>query len=246
MLRKNWKYLFYRELSNYYNTPIAYVFLSVCLMMNYLFFFLGIFGLVPAFWDTKEASIRGYLNLIPITFLFLVPAVTMRLWSEERKNGTIELLRTLPLDELDMVVAKFAAAWVFVSILIYASLPLAMFTWIFGENFDWGSTIAMYVGATLMAGAYVSSGLVLSTLTREQVVAFVMIFIMGMFMFLSNYYVVSRHLNPDLARVIGFFSHSYHYNSFSRGLIRFSDVFYYTSFITLMLTINIWLLRKER
>ena len=145
-----------------------------------------------------------------------------------------------------MVVAKFAAAWVFVSILIYASLPLAMFTWIFGENFDWGSTIAMYVGATLMAGAYVSSGLVLSTLTREQVVAFVMIFIMGMFMFLSNYYVVSRHLNPDLARVIGFFSHSYHYNSFSRGLIRFSDVFYYTSFITLMLTINIWLLRKER
>ena len=246
MLNKEWKYLFRRELCNYFNTPIGYVFLVVCLFINFSFFFLGIFGLVPAFWEARQASIEGYMRLLPVSFILFVPAVTMRLWSEEYKNGTIEILRTMPFSPFDLIFAKFLSAWLFVSLLIFASLPLAFLTWLLGDNFDWGSTFSMYVGSLLMAGAYVSLGLVLSAISREQIVAFILIFLLSVFMFLSNYYVINQHLDPSIARVISFFSHSYHYSSFARGMIALSDLFYYMSFIAFMLALNGWILKKER
>ncbi len=246
MLRREWKSLFKRELKNYFNTPIGYVFLVVSLFINFSFFFLGLFGIVPAFWEQQQASIRGYMNMLPISFILIVPAVTMRLWSEEYKSGTIELLRTLPFRDTELLLAKFSAAWLFVFLLIAASFPLAFLTWLLGDNFDWGTTIAMYLGSTLMAGAYVSMGMVLSALSREQIVAFILIFIASAFMFLSNYYLINQHLNPVIAQFIGFFSHSYHYSSFSRGMIALADVFYYLSFISLMLVLNAWILRRER
>ncbi len=246
MLQKEWKYLFLREFYNYFNTPIGYVFLIVGLFINFSFFFIGVFGIVPAFWETQQASIRGYMTLLPVSFILLVPAVTMRLWSEERKVGTIEILRTLPVSDLDLIVGKFLAAWFFVVLLIIASLPLAFLTWLLGSNFDWGSTMAMYFGAILMAGAYVSLGLVISAITREQIVAFILIFLISLFMFLSNYYILNKHMEPKIAQVVGFFSHSYHYSSFSRGAIPLNDVFYYISFIALMLGINAWVLRREK
>ena len=246
MLNKEWKYLFHRELYNYFNTPIGYVFLVACLFINFSFFFIGVFGLAPAFWETQEASIRGYMRLLPVSFILLVPAVSMRLWSEEYKSGTIEILRTLPLRPFDLVFAKFLSAWFFVSLLVFASFPLAVLTWILGDNFDWGSTFSMYLGSFLMAGAYVSLGLVLSALSREQIVAFVLTFLASLFMFLSNYYLINQHLDPTLASLIGFFSHSYHYASFARGMISFADLFYYFSFIVFMLGINVWILKKER
>ena len=246
MLNKEWKYLFRRELHNYFNTPIGYVFLVVCLFINFSFFFLGVFGLVPAFWEAQEASVQGYMRLLPVSFILFVPAVTMRLWSEEYKSGTIELLRTLPFSSIDLIFAKFISAWLFVSLLILASAPLALLIWLLGDNFDWGSTFSMYLGSLLMAGAYVSMGLVLSALSREQIVAFILIFLASVFMFLSNYYVINQHLNPSLASVIGFFSHSYHYSSFARGMIAFADLFYYASFIAFMLFLNNWILKKGR
>ncbi len=238
--------IFRRELKNYFNTPIGYVFLVACLVFNFLFFFIGVFNIVPAFWESRSASIRGYMNLLPVTFILLAPAVTMRSWSEEVKGGTIEILRTLPLRDIDLVAGKFFAAWFFVSLLIFVSLPLAVLVWLLGEGFDWGNTFTMYVGSLLMAGAYVSGGLVLSALTREQVVAFILIFLVSVFMFLSNYFIINQHLPPALAQVLGFFSHSYHYSSFSRGTFHLADIFYYISFMGLMLFINVWILRKER
>ena len=246
MLRSEWKYLCKRELLNYFNTPIGYVFLLACLFVNFTFFFVGVLGLVPSFWEIKQASIRSYIQLLPLSFILFVPAVTMRLWSEERKSGTIEILRTLALRDIDLIFAKFLAAWLFVSILILASFPLALLISLLGDNFDWGSTFCMYIGSLLMAGAYVSMGLFLSALSREQIVAFILIFLASVFMFLSNYYIVNQHLEPNLAKFIGFFSLSYHYSSFSRGMLNFGDIFYYLSFITLMLTMNSWALRRER
>lgn len=242
------KVLFKRELSNYFNTPIGYVFAVACLFFNFLFFFAGIWfvpDLVPAFWDARSASIRTYMNLLPLTFILMVPAVSMRIWAEERKSGTLELVSTLPLRDVDLVLAKFAAAWAYVGTLIVASLPLAITIWFMGR-LDWGSTLALYTGSFLMAGAYVSTGMVISSLTREQIVAFIITFFVSLYMFLSNYYIVSQHLNPAAARVIGFFSHSYHFTTFSRGLIDSADVVYYGSFIALMLTLNVWILRRER
>jgi ABC-2 type transport system permease protein len=239
------KYIFLREVRNYFNTPIGYVFGVSCLFFNFLFFFLGIFDIVPAFFDMKEASIRAYMNLLPITFILMVPAISMRIWAEERKIGTIEVLRTLPLTDLSLVTGKFLAAWAFVSGLVLASLPLALAIYMLG-NMDVGTSAALYIGSILMAGSYVAMGMVISVLTKEQIVAFILIFFASLFMFLSNYYIVSQHLSPGIARVIGFFSHSYHFTGFSRGLLDSGDIFYYLSFIALMITINVWVLRRER
>ena len=239
------RYIFQREFSNYFNTPIGYVFGVTCLFFNFLFFFLGIFDIVPAFFETREATIRSYMNLLPLTFILMVPAISMRIWSEERKSGSIELLRTLPLTDLQLVAGKFLAAWAFVSGLIAASIPLAVSISMLG-NMDVGTTITLYIGSLLMAGAYVSMGMVISVLTREQIVAFILIFFSGLYMFASNYYIISQHLNPGIARAMGFFSHSYHFSSFSRGIIDTGDTVYYISFMGLMIAVNVWALRKER
>ena len=169
----------------------------------------------------------------------------MRIWAEERKSGTLELISTLPLREVDLVLAKFLGAWVYVGLLIVASLPLAITIWFMG-HLDWGSTLALYAGSILMAGAYVSTGMVVSALTREQIVAFIITFFISLYMFISNYYIVSQHLSPGAARLIGFFSHSHHFTTFSRGLLDAADVMYYVTFIGMMLTANVWILRRER
>ena len=245
-LQPEWRLIYRRELSGYFNTPIGYVFAVASLFVNFLFFFLGFADLVPAFWESGRASVEGYMTLLPVTFIFLVPAITMRIWSEEYKSGTIETLVALPLRDVDIVAAKFLAAWSYVSLLVLASVPLALFIWLFGENFDPGSTFTMYVGSILMAGAYVSTGMLLSSFTREQIVAFILTFFASVFMFAINYFVISQHLPPSWAPVLGFFSHSYHYETFARCVIDLGDLFYYVSFILFMLAINVWFLRRKR
>lgn len=239
------KIIFFREIRNYFNTPIGYVFAVSCLFFNFLFFFFGLLGIIPVFFEAGKADIGSYFNLLPLTFILLVPAVTMRIWAEERKQGTIELLSTLPLPDRDMVLGKFYAAWAFVGGIVLAAIPLALTVWILGP-LDWGGTAAMILGSLFMAGAYVSTGMVISALTREQIVAFIITFFISLLMFIGNYFIISRHLPLKTARVIGFFSHSYHYGSFSRGIIDLGDVIFFISFIVLMLTVNIWLLRRER
>lgn len=244
-MKDNVMTIFSREIRNYFNTPIGYVFLTVALFINFLFFFIGIFDIVPAFWDTRVASVRGYMNMLPLTFILLVPAVSMRIWSEEFKSGTIELLYTLPFTQLELVLGKLLAAWAFVSVPVFAAIPLTLHVWSIG-NLDLGTTFALYTGSLLMAGAYVSLGMVISALTREQIVAFILIFTVSIAMFLMNYYILSQHLGPVAARIGGFFSLSYHFSTFSRGMISLADTVYYISFISLMVFLNIKILRSER
>ena len=245
MLSQGMKVVFWRELRNYFNTPIGYVFGVTCLFFNFAFFFFGLLGVIPEFWAAREATVRGYMNLLPVSFILMIPAISMRMWAEERKQGTIELLATLPLRDLELVLAKFLAAWFFVSGLIVAVLPLAVSVWLIGP-LDWGTTLAMVLGSFLMAGAYTATGLVLSALTKEQIVAFIITFFVSLLMFISNYFVVTEHLPARVARFVGFFSHSYHFGSFSRGVIELGDVSYYLSFIMAMIALNVYILRRER
>ncbi len=238
------KSLFKKELGSLLNTPSGYVFLVLAIFFNLVFFFLGIFDLVPGFWDARVASIESYMLLLPFTFILLVPAITMRVWAEERKTGTIEILKTLPVREYEMVFAKFLSSWFFVSIVIFASIPLTLTIGLMG-NIDWGKTLAQFLGSFLMAGSYVSIGVVVSALTREQIVAFIITFFISLFIFLSNYYLISQHFPPSMNFFLGFFSLSYHYNSFSRGVILLSDVVYYLSFMGLMLYINIQIIKNK-
>lgn len=245
MFSQELKVVFWRELRNYFNTPIGYVFGVTCLFFNFAFFFFGLLGIIPEFWTAREATVRGYMNLLPVSFILMIPAISMRMWAEERKQGTIELLATLPLRDLELVLAKLFAAWVFVSGLILAVLPLAISVWLVGP-LDWGTTLAMIIGSILMAGAYTATGLVISALTKEQIVAFIITFFISLVMFMSNYFVVTEHLPARAARFVGFFSHSYHFGSFSRGVIELGDVSYYLSFIAAMVALNVYIIRRER
>ncbi len=245
MLTEGIRVVFRRELRNYFNTPIGYVFGVTCLFFNFLFFFFGLLGVIPEFWASKEATIRGYMNLLPVSFILMIPAVSMRIWAEERKQGTLELLATLPLRDIELVLGKFFAAWIFVSGLVVAALPLAITVWLLGP-IDWGTTLAMMFGSFLMAGAYVATGMVISALTREQIVAFIVTFFVSLLMFISNYFVITEHLPDRAARVVGFFSHSFHFGPFSRGVIELGDLVYYVSFITAMVALNVAILRRER
>lgn len=158
---KSIKYLYKKELLSFFNTPSGYVFMVITIFFNFLFFFLGIFDLIPGFWDAQIASVESYMNLLPFTFILLVPAVTMKVWAEERKTGTIEILKTLPYTEFQLVFAKYLASWTFVSLIILAAIPLTLSISLMGMM-DWGKTFTLYLGSILMAGAYISIGMVCS------------------------------------------------------------------------------------
>ncbi|MFN3603876.1 MAG: ABC transporter permease [Leptonema sp. (in: bacteria)] len=238
------KYFYKKELSTYFNTPTGYVFIVVTIFFNFLFFFIGIFDLIPGFWNARVASIESYMNLLPFTFIFLVPAVTMKIWAEERKSGTIEILKTLPLTEFQLVLGKFLACWSFVSLVVISAIPLTLTISLMG-NIDWGRTLALYLGSLLMAGAYISTGMVVSALTKEQIVAFIITFFISLFMFLSNYYLISQHVPSEMNFLIGFFSHSFHFSSFSKGMVYSGDLVYFFSFIGFMLYLNTEIIKKS-
>jgi ABC-2 type transport system permease protein len=164
--------IFKREFLGYFRSPVAYVFLIGFLLISVgLAFFLG------AFFKAGNASLERYFTFLPWVFVILVPAVCMRLWAEERRSGTIELLFTLPVTTLEAVIGKFLAAWAFVTTAILLSFPLAITIGFLGSP-DWGVMAVTYLGAILMAAAYVGVCSLTSAFTKNQVVSFVISFIL--------------------------------------------------------------------
>ena len=156
-----------RELRAYFGTPIAYVFLAIFVALTGVFaFFIG------GFFDRGEADLRPFFEYHPWLYLLLVPAIAMRLWSEERRSGTIELLMTLPVSTAEVVLAKFLAGWAFLGIALVLTFPMWISVNVLG-NPDNGIIVTSYLGSFLMAGAFLAIGSAVSALTRNQVIAFV-------------------------------------------------------------------------
>jgi ABC-2 type transport system permease protein len=153
-----------KEFRSYFQSPIAYIFITVFLVLTHWLFFRG-------FFVVNQATMREFFGLIPIVFLLFVPAVTMRLWAEERKLGTLELLLTFPVKDWEVVIGKFQASFAFLAVTILLTLPLAITVAILG-NPDDGALIGGYAGALLLGGAYLAIGLWISGLTQNQIVAF--------------------------------------------------------------------------
>lgn len=222
--------LFKKELASYFNSPIAYIFIAGFLVVgNWMFF--------NTFFLLGQASLRNYFSFLPWLFLFLTPAVTMRLWAEEKKSGTIEFLLTLPLTDWQVVLAKFMAALAFMVITLSLSITVPLSVSNLGD-LDWGVVFGSYLGAILLAGAYLSLGLFVSSLTKNQIIAFV-IAIIGSFAFFivgANFVLATapRALAP-LMSAIGLSSH---FNNIAKGLIDTKDIFYYLSFIFVFLWLN--------
>jgi len=222
--------LFKKELLAYFNSPIAYIFIGVFLVAgNWLFF--------KDFYLVGEASMRSYFSLLPWIFLFLAPALTMRLWAEEKKSGTVEFLLTLPVTDWQVVLAKFfgSLAFLFIALLLTFTLPLTVAAL---GPVDWGPVIGGYLGALFLGGAYLALGLFISSLTKNQIIAFVLGLVACFFAFVIGADFVLMGAPDFMAPVMKFMGLGSHFDNIARGVLDSKDVIYYLSFIFVFLWLN--------
>jgi ABC-2 type transport system permease protein len=225
--------VFRRELRSYFVTPVAYVFIVIFLILSGAFtFYLG------NFYERGQADLQPFFTFHPWLYLFLVPAVSMRLWSEERKSGTIELLLTLPLTMWQAVVGKFLAAWAFIAIALVLTFPVWITVNYLGDP-DNGVILAGYVGSLLMAGAFLAIGSCLSAATRNQVVAFILTVVLCFLLLLAGFPMVLdffRSWAPQgLVDAIAGLSFLTHFASIGKGVLDLRDIIYF------VLMIGVWL-----
>ena len=224
-----------RELGAYFATPVAIVFIVIFLLLQgTLTFNLG------GFFDRGQADLTPFFNFLPWVFLLLVPAITMRLWAEERRLGTIELLLTLPVTQGQAVIGKFLAAWAFCAIALLLTFPFIITVNLLGRP-DNGVIVAGYIGGLLVAGAFLSVGAAASAVTKNQVIAFVLAVAVCFVFAVASYPVVTDFLSrnapvlSDIARRVGVLDR---FANFARGLISLRDVVYFASFIGFFLFLN--------
>lgn len=218
-----------RELRSYFATPIAYVFIMIFLTLSGVFtFYLG------NFFERQQADLVPFFSFHPWLYLFLIPAVSMRLWSEEHKSGTLELLMTLPFTRLDIVLGKFLAAWLFTGLGLLLTLPLWVTVNYLGDP-DNGVILASYLGSWLMAGGFLAIGCCMSALTRNQVIAFVLcgfvslLFVMAGFPLVID--VVKGWVPLVVIDAVASLSFLTHFNAISRGVLSLQDLLFFVSVI---------------
>ncbi|OGV58156.1 MAG: ABC transporter permease [Lentisphaerae bacterium RIFOXYA12_FULL_48_11] len=228
----NIKAIFKREIKSYFQAPVAYVFMVVFLVLiGFLTFS------VTRFYERQTADLQPFFFWLPWVFLLLVPAGTMGLWAEERRAHTIELLLTMPITMFEAIMGKFLAAWSFIVISIILTFPIVITTSYLG-NPDLGAVAAGYVGAILLAGAYVSVGILTSSMTRSQVISFVLSLVFCLLFVLAGWDPVTGAFSkwaPKLAELIASFSFITHFESIQRGVIDLRDVIYYISVMAFMI-----------
>ncbi len=226
-----------RELNGYFATPVAYVFIVIFLLMAGLFtFYMG------AFYERGQADLSSFFDWHPWLYLFLIPAISMRLWAEERRNGTIELLMTLPVSVTQTVVGKFLAAWIFTGIALVLTFPMWITVNFLGSP-DNGVVITSYLGSLLMAGGYLSIGSCISSLTKNQVIAFVISIAVCFLFTVSGLPIVLNFFSSwtpqALLDTIASFSFVSNFTDLTKGVIDIRNIIYFLSLIVAALSLNI-------
>ncbi len=228
--------IYKKELRSYFSSPVAYIVLAVFLIITGWFFTSNLFlgGVV---------TMRNVFDIIPFIFLFFIPAITMRSFAEEKKTGTIELLLTKPITDLDIVIGKFLAALTLTAVAL-------LFTWIyvisltFIGKLDFGAVTGAYLGLLLMAGVYVSIGIFASSLTHNQVVAFIISFLIVFALFMLNK--VLLFLPSGLASIFEYLSIDYHFGNIARGVLDTRNLIYYFSGILIFILLTKTSLESRR
>ena len=233
---KNISIIFKRELQGYFATPVAYVFIVIFLVLSgSLTFHMG------NFYERGQADLIPFFNFHPWLYLFLVPAISMRLWAEERKSGNIELLLTLPITMIQAVIGKFLAAWLFTGIALFLTFPLWITVNYLGDP-DNGVIFAAYIGSLLMAGGFLAIGACISATTKNQVIAFIISVVICFAFLLSGFSIVLdffRGWAPQyVVDAISSLSFLTHYTSISKGVIDLRDVIYFATLIGCWLYAN--------
>ncbi len=228
--------IFRRELTGYFATPLAYVFIVIFLFATMSFtFYLG------GFYEARSANLSAFFNFHPWLYLFLIPAIAMRLWAEERKSGTIELLLTLPVPLWAAVLGKFFAAWIFAGIALALTFPIWLTVNYLGDP-DNGVILASYVGSFLMAGGFLAIGSCVSAMTQNQVIAFVVTVVICFLFTVSGLPQVLDFFKgwapQALVSTIASFSFLTRFEAIKSGVIDFRDLVYFGSLIWVWLTAN--------
>ncbi len=233
-----------RELAGYFESPIAYVFIVIFLLLVGFFTFM-----VAGFFERGEANLEPFFVWLPWLYLFLVPAIGMRMWSEERRLGTLELLLTMPVTPWQAIVGKFLASWLVLGLALLLTFPVVITVSYLGHP-DNGVILAGYVGSFLLAGAYLSISSMTSALTRNQVVSFILAVVICLFLVLVGYPPVTNLLvewvNPWLVQAISAFSVMTHFESIRKGVLDSRDILYFLSVIGFSLFTTSVILRSHR
>lgn len=225
-----------RELKGYFATPVAYVFIVIFLALTGAFtFYLG------GFYERGQADLAPFFNFHPWLYLFLVPAIAMRLWAEEKKSGTVELLMTLPVTMWEAVLGKYLAAWAFTAVALVLTFPIWVTVNYLGDP-DNGVIVAAYLGSLLMAGSFLAIGSCISAANRNQVVAFIVTVVICFAFLLSGFPLVldffSGWAPQIIVDTIAGLSFLTHFNSLSKGVVDVRDVLYFLFLIATWLYAN--------
>jgi ABC-2 type transport system permease protein len=233
-----------RELTGYFASPVAFVFIVIFLILSGFFSFM-----VGGFFERGQASLESFFAWHPWLYLFLVPAVGMRMWSEERRLGTIELLLTMPVTQWQEIVGKFIASWAVVALALVLTFPMWITVNSLG-NPDNGVILAGYVGSFLMGGAYLSITAMTSAMTRNQVVAFIVSVVLSLFLILAGYPPVTNMLvswaKPWIVEAIASFSVMTHFEGLQKGVLDSRDILYFLSVIGFSLFSTSVIVRTHR
>ncbi|MDP3977976.1 MAG: ABC transporter permease subunit [Pseudomonas sp.] len=221
--------LFKRELASYFSTPLAYVFIVIFLVLSGVFtFYLG------NFFESGQANLAPFFAFHPWLYLFLVPAIAMRLWAEERKSGTIELLMTLPITRFEAVTGKFLAAWAFAGLALLLTFPMIITVNYLGAP-DNGAIITGYIGSWLLAGAYLAIGSCMSALAKNQVIAFILTVSVCFLFIVSGFPMVldgfSGWAPQWLIDAVASLSFLTRFDAISKGVIDLRDLLYFLTLI---------------
>ena len=220
----SFKAVFKRELKSYFTTPLAYVFLVIFL------FFSGYLTFKQGFYEMRQADMSTFFKNLPLLFVFMVPSAAMRLWAEERKVGSIELLFTLPITITQAVLGKFLAAWLFLGIALALTFPMVI-TVVYLGNPDVGLIITGYLGSFLMAGGFLAIGCFFSVISKNQVISFVLSVVACAILVFAgmpttlNY--ISTFLPAGLVSAVESMSFQEHFESIQKGVLKFGDLSYF-------------------
>src|SRR5258708_2330945 len=226
---RNIKTIAKREIAGYFASPVAFVFIVIFLLLSGFFTFM-----VAGFFDRGEASLETFFTWHPWLYLFLVPAVGMRMWSEERRLGTIELLLTMPVTTWQAIVGKFLAAWAVLALALVLTFPVVVTVNYLGHP-DNGVIFAGYIGSFLMAGGYLAISAMTSAMTRNQVVSFIVSVVLSLFLILAGWPPVTNMLvqwaKPWFVETVAAFSVMTHFEGFQKGVVDSRDVIFFLTII---------------
>ncbi|MDD7015181.1 MAG: ABC transporter permease [Treponema sp.] len=226
---KVWSVIARRELKSYFTSPVAYIVGALFLLFAGFLFF-------STFFLSRRDELRYFFELLPMLFSFFIPALTMRVFSEEKKTGTIETLVTLPVTSVDIVLGKYIAAFAFSVMLLVPTLSYVVVCFIFGKP-DFGPILGGYLGAVFLAAAFSSIGVFSSAITKNQIIAFFAAFsICAVLTLLSNF---AALLPPSIVPFVSYISTSTHFQSISRGIIDSRDIVYFLSVQAIFLVLTV-------